>query len=146
VQEFLRYYQARQTITVLLTSHYMKDVEALCARAIVINEGQIKHDGPLSDIVDRFSRHKVIELQFAGNEIPPELGRYGKVLEARLPRVKIEVPRARIPEVLSALLSHYAIEDVSVHERPLEEVIAEMFMTETETNTVAAEHSVSSLT
>jgi ABC-2 type transport system ATP-binding protein len=127
VQEFLKYYQARQAITVLLTSHYMKDVEALCQRAIVINEGQIKHDGPLSDIVDRFSRHKVIELQFVGNEVPAELERYGNVIEARPPRVKLEVPRAQIPEILSALLSNHSIEDVSVHERPLEEVIAEMF-------------------
>src|SRR5579872_5692547 len=51
VQGFLRYYQAEQQMTVLLTSHYMKDVEALCRRAIIINEGEIKHDGPLKDIV-----------------------------------------------------------------------------------------------
>jgi ABC-2 type transport system ATP-binding protein len=129
VQEFLRFYQARQSITVLLTSHYMKDVEALCRRAVIINEGQIKHDGPLSDIVDRFSRHKVIELQFAENQIPPELGNFGNVVEALPPRVKLEVPRTRIPEILTALLAKYNIEDVSVHERPLEEVIAEMFTT-----------------
>ena len=66
VQEFLKFYQAEQRITVVLTSHYMKDVEALCKRAIIINEGEIKHDGPLAEIVDRFSHHKIMEIQFGG--------------------------------------------------------------------------------
>jgi ABC-2 type transport system ATP-binding protein len=127
VQDFLKYYQAEQQITVLLTSHYMKDVEALCRRAVVINEGEIKHDGPLAEIVDRFSRHKLISLQFAGADLPADLERYGTVVERRPPRVKLEVDRQQVPEVLTSLLSRYTIEDVSVHERPLEEVIAEFF-------------------
>jgi ABC-2 type transport system ATP-binding protein len=126
VQEFLRYYQAERKITVLLTSHYMKDVEALCKRAIIINHGKINHDGPLAEIVDRFGRHKIMDLQFAG-EVPNDLGRYGVVVETRPPRVRLEVPRQRIPEILTALLANYSIEDVGVQERPLEDVIAEMF-------------------
>lgn len=129
VQEFLKYYQAEQRITVILTSHYMKDVEALCERAVIINEGEIKHDGPLAEIVDRFSLHKVISLQFAGTDIPNDLNRFGTVIESRPPRVKLEVPRQQIPEVLTALLATFNIEDVGVHDRPLEEVIAEMFTT-----------------
>ncbi len=127
VQGFLRHYQAEQQMTVLLTSHYMKDVEALCRRAIIINEGEIKHDGPLAEIVDRFSSVKQIHLQFADLEIPPDLERYGKVLEQLPPRVKLEVPRQEIPKVLAALLDRYNIEDVGVQERPLEDVIAELF-------------------
>jgi ABC-2 type transport system ATP-binding protein len=127
VQEFLKFYQAEHQITVLLTSHYMKDVEALCRRAIIINEGEIKHDGPLAGIIDRFSRHKVISLQFAENQIPPDLERFGRVFDAQPPRVKIEVDRTKIPEVLTQLLSRYSIEDVGVQDRPLEEVIAEVF-------------------
>ncbi len=128
VQEFLKHYQAERKITVLLTSHYMKDVEALCRRAIIINEGHIKHDGPLADILDRFGRHKIMDLQFAGTEVPSDLGRFGTVVEVRPPRVRLEVPRQRIPEILQALLANYNIEDVGVQERPLEEVIAELFM------------------
>jgi ABC-2 type transport system ATP-binding protein len=127
VQDFLKFYQAEQRISVLLTSHYMKDVEALCRRAIIINGGEIKHDGPLAEIVDRFSQHKVVQLQFAGSEVPADLARYGTVIDVQPPSVKLEVPRTRIPEVLSALLNNYALEDVGVQERPLEEVIAEMF-------------------
>ena len=127
VQEFLKAYQRRQRTTVLLTSHYMKDVEALCERAIIINHGEIKHDGPLADIVDRFGGNKIMDLQFAGTEVPPDLGRFGNVIALNPPRVKLEVPRRKIPEILSALLANYSIEDVGVQERPLEEVIAEMF-------------------
>ncbi|MGE0374294.1 MAG: ATP-binding cassette domain-containing protein [Planctomycetaceae bacterium] len=129
VQDFLKFYQAEQQITVILTSHYMKDVEALCERAVIINEGEITHDGPLAEIVDRFSLHKVISLQFAGTEPPPDLSRYGALVESRPPRVKLEVPRQQVPEVLTALLAAFDIEDVGVHDRPLEEVIAEMFTT-----------------
>ncbi|HWL08306.1 MAG TPA: ATP-binding cassette domain-containing protein [Planctomicrobium sp.] len=127
VQEFLRYYQARQKITVILTSHYMKDVEALCKRAVIINDGQIKHDGPLADIIERFSQNKVIQLQFATTESPQNLKQFGNVVEFNLPRVKLEVERGRVAEVLGKLLAQYRLEDVGVQDRPLEEVIAEMF-------------------
>lgn len=128
VQDFLKNYQEEQKVTVLLTSHYMKDVEALCRRAIVINQGTIKYDGPLAGILDKFSRHKVIELQFSG-EIPEDLSGYGDVFDKRGPRVKIRVPRTQVAPMLTQLLSKYSIDDVGVHERPLEEVIAELFAT-----------------
>jgi ABC-2 type transport system ATP-binding protein len=127
VQEFLKHYQREQGITVILTSHYMKDVEALCQRALIINQGELKHDGPLEEIVDRFSQHKVIELQFAGVAIPDGLDSYGRLFDVKGPRGKLEVDRTRIPEILTALLGRYQIEDVSVQDRPLEEVIAELF-------------------
>jgi ABC-2 type transport system ATP-binding protein len=127
VQEFLKYYQSEKKITVLLTSHYMKDVEALCERAVIINRGHIIHDGSLKEVIDRFSRTKVVELLFDGGVIPPDLDRFGTLLESRPPRVKLEVPRKNIPQLLSDLLGNYEIEDVTVHERPLEDVIAEVF-------------------
>jgi ABC-2 type transport system ATP-binding protein len=128
VQEFLKHYQRERQITVLLTSHYMKDVEALCERAVIINQGLIRHDGPLTSIVGRFSQHKVIELQFA-DKLPPssELDRFGTVFDVKSPRLKLRVPRNEVAQTLSALLGQYEIEDVSVQDRPLEEVIAEVF-------------------
>lgn len=137
VQEFLKFYQSEHKITVLLTSHYMKDVEALCTRAVVINQGVIKHDGPLAEIVERFSKDKVIQLQIAG-ECPSnaELERYGIVLENKAPRIKLKVERTRVPATLSALLERCQIEDISVQDRPLEEVIGEFF---TDTTTAPAD-------
>ncbi len=128
VQEFLKFYQQQQQVTVVLTSHYMKDVEALCQRAIIINHGKIQHNGPLAEIVDRFSTHKVLELQFA-NEVPADLSRFGEVFDVQPPRAKVRIPRQKVPETLGAILAAYPIEDIGVHDRPLEEVIAEMFET-----------------
>ena len=87
VQTFLKTYQAERGTTVVLTSHYMKDVEALCDRAVIIDDGELRHDGPLSEIVDRFSTHKIVDLLFAG-EVPGDLDRYGTVLKATAPRAR----------------------------------------------------------
>ena len=65
IQQFLKHYQQQRKITILLTSHYMKDVAALCKRVVVIAHGRIEYDGSLSGIVDGFSGHKIVTLQFA---------------------------------------------------------------------------------
>ena len=129
VQNFLKTYQADRGTTVILTSHYMKDVEALCDRAVIIDDGELRHDGPLSEVVDRFSTHKIVELLFAG-DVPGDLDRYGAVLPAQAPRARVEVARADVPRVLADLLDRHRIEDVSVNDRPLEEVIADLFGSE----------------
>ncbi|TWT87322.1 putative ABC transporter ATP-binding protein YbhF [Pseudobythopirellula maris] len=126
IQGFLKHYQEERRITVMLTSHYMKDIAALCRRVVIIAQGRIVYDGSLAGIVDRFSGHKVLTLLFA-DRAPSDLDRYGEVLEVEPPRVRIKVPRDTIAGVLSSVLSSYAIEDVSVEDPPLEEVIAEMF-------------------
>lgn len=128
IQSFLRHYQEARRITILLTSHYMKDVAALCRRVVIIAQGQIMYDGSLAGIVDRFSGHKVISLQFAGDdELPDALERYGEVLERRAPKARLRIARAQVTQVLASLLADHTIEDVSVEEPPLEDVIAEMF-------------------
>ena len=126
VQRFLKAYQAERKTTVLLTSHYMKDVEALCERVIVIDDGTIQHDGPLRSVVDRFGATKRVTVQFAG-ELPQDLGRFGQVLESTPPRATLEIPRAEVPGTLARLLDAYRVEDVAVADRPLEDVIAELF-------------------
>lgn len=131
VQEFLKHYQSEKKITVLLTSHYMKDVEALCKRAVIINEGEIKFDGPLLEVIDLLNTSKIISLQFEQNEIPNDLDRYGEVIETEPPKARLKVSKEKIPEILSSLLGRYRIEDVGVQERPLEEVIADVFSDDT---------------
>ena len=126
IQSFLKDYQQRQQTTILLTSHYMKDVAALCRRVVIIAAGQVKYDGSLSGIVDRFSGHKVVTLTFADDDVP-DLSRFGNVLETIPPKVKIRIPRNEVAAALAALLDQHVLEDVSVEDPPLEEVIAEMF-------------------
>ena len=127
IQKFLKHYQEVRQITILLTSHYMKDVAALCKRVVIINHGQIIYDGSLDGIVDQFSSHKVLTLQFGDGRMPSDLSRYGDVLELKEPEVKLRVERNVITDVLSAVLAEHEIEDVSVEDPPLEEVIAQVF-------------------
>ena len=127
IQQFLRHYQQLRRMTVLLTSHYMKDVAALCRRVVIIAQGRIMYDGSLSGIVDRFSSHKVITLLFAEDAAPAGLDRFGEVLENQPPKVKIRVDRTVVADSLAAILAQHTVQDVSVEDPPLEEVIAEMF-------------------
>ena len=127
IQKFLKHYQEVRQITILLTSHYMKDVAALCRRVVIIAHGQIIYDGSLAGIIDRFSSHKVLTLQFGDGRMPSDLSRYGDVLELKEPEVKLRVDRNVIADVLSAVLADHTVEDVSVEDPPLEEVIAEVF-------------------
>ena len=127
IQNFLRYYQDLRKITILLTSHYMKDVVALCQRVIIIAQGSIVHDGSLADIIDRFSRYKIVTLLFAENYLPEDLARYGEVIQLENPRAKLRIDRGVVTDVLAAILQKHPIQDVSVEDPPLEQVIAEMF-------------------
>ncbi len=127
IQKFLKHYQEVRRITILLTSHYMKDVAALCRRVVVINHGNIVYDGSLSGIIDKFSSHKVLTLVFNDGQLPDDLSRYGEVLELAEPRVKLRVDRQQISQVLSTVLANHTLEDVSVEDPPLEEVIAQVF-------------------
>ena len=127
IQEFLKEYQRKHETTILLTSHYMKDVAALCQRVVIIANGLIRYDGSLSGIVDRFSGSKIVTLQFATDDLPEDLDRYGEVLNVELPRVRICVERQNVAGMLASVLDRCAIEDVSVEDPPLEEVIADLF-------------------
>jgi ABC-2 type transport system ATP-binding protein len=127
IQRFLREYQERRQITILLTSHYMKDVAALCRRVVVIANGQIMYDGSLSGIVDQFSGHKVVTLQISDEVDKDSLAQYGELIEFVAPRIKLKIPRVQVAEVLAKILDRFDIEDVSVEDPPLEDVIASLF-------------------
>ncbi|MFG0248829.1 MAG: ATP-binding cassette domain-containing protein, partial [Phycisphaeraceae bacterium JB051] len=91
IQKFLKHYQQERKITILLTSHYMKDITALCQRVVIIANGQMHYDGSLSGIIDEFGGHKNLTLQFPeGIESIPNLENYGKILEVQTPRVKLQ--------------------------------------------------------
>ena len=130
IQKFLKHYQQERKITILLTSHYMKDITALCQRVVVIAHGQMHYDGSLSGILEEFGGHKNLTLQFPeGIDAVPDLSRYGTVLEVQPPRVRLQVQRSEVGQVLSSILNVHPVDDVSVEDPPLEEVIASVFST-----------------
>lgn len=127
IHSFLRHVQTERRMTVILTTHYMKDVAALCERLVVITGGEILYDGSLAEIVDRFTTHKIVTLDFDEQPEPSRIERLGFPCEIRGPRVLLRIDRARIADVLPDLLRAAGIRDVSVEDVPLEEIVAGLF-------------------
>lgn len=133
VREFLREYNRRHKVVTLLTSHYMQDIEELCERVILIDHGKLFFDGPLSEVVNRFTSTKIIEADFS-TPLPETFIPPGNVLERNLLSIRIEVSRAGVPDACSALLSGGQVIDLSVSEVPIEEVIRRVFGGQQEIN------------
>jgi ABC-2 type transport system ATP-binding protein len=126
VREFLRIYNEEHSIVTLLTSHYMQDIEALCHRVLVIDHGKIFFDGPLAEIVDRFSGHKILSLTFE-KEGTRDLSAFGEITEQTPVSVQLKVPRAKVTETCRKLLEACDVCDINVQEVPVEEVIRQLF-------------------
>jgi ABC-2 type transport system ATP-binding protein len=127
IQKCLREYNASRGVTILLTSHYMRDVEALCSRVLVITHGKMVYDGALASITEQFGRAKLVKLQFEGNDSPVDLGQFGEVTSRLGPVVDLKVDRGKVAEVLAVILDRYTVVDMSVQDPPLDQVIARVF-------------------
>ncbi len=127
VRRFLRDYRERYGATLLLTSHYMADIEALAGRVLVIHRGSLLYDGDLEGLVERFAPYREVRLQLERPLAAAELAGYGEVEEAGGLRARLLVERRRLTAVVAELLARFAVRDLSVTEPPLEEVIARVF-------------------
>src|ERR1700757_1111973 len=126
VREFLRIYNEERRIVTLLTSHYMQDIEELCHRGLVIDHGKIFFDGPLAEIVDRFSGYKILSLTFE-KEGTRDLSAFGEITEQTPVSVQLKVPRAKVTETCRQLLEACDVSDINVQEVPVEDVIRQLF-------------------
>ncbi len=136
VREFLRVYNEERRIVTLLTSHYMQDIEELCHRVLVIDHGKIFFDGPLDEIIDRFSLHKILSLTF-DKPVTRDFSGFGEVIEQTPVSVQLKVPRATVTETCRQLLEACDVSDINVQEVPVEEVIRQLFGERQETNRAA---------
>ena len=129
VREFLKHHNATQKTTILLTSHYMADIQALCERVIIIDHGKISFDGKLSDVVDRFADFKLITIQCDGADActKESLAKYGELVEHTPGSIKLKVKRDRVIPVCKALLDELPVRDIDIEEVPIEDVIRQMF-------------------
>jgi ABC-2 type transport system ATP-binding protein len=125
IRAFIAAYADRYGATVLLTSHYMADVEALCKRVIVIHHGRLLFDGGLAELVERFSSYKTIVVDLEGG--PDDLGRYGEVVSAEEGRVTLRVPKRDAPAVTGRLLAEQTVADLTIADPPVDEVIDRVF-------------------
>ena len=113
IRTFIAEYNQRYEATVLLTSHYMADVEALCKRVIVIHRGRLLFDGQLAALADRFAAYKTIEAVLADGE-----------------RMSLRVPKAETSRATAQLLAEHDVSDLTVEDPPIEDVIEQVFATE----------------
>jgi ABC-2 type transport system ATP-binding protein len=129
VREFVRRHNAEQKTTILLTSHYMADIQALCERVIIIDHGKLFFDGKLGEIVDRFADSKVITIQCENADTQPaeNLARYGEVTEKTPSSITLKVKRDRVIPVCKALLDELPVSDIDIQEVPIEDVIRQIF-------------------
>jgi ABC-2 type transport system ATP-binding protein len=127
IQRCLKEYNVVHGVTMLLTSHYMRDVEALCSRVLVISHGKVIYDGLLSGIIEYFGQFKLVQLHFSGQTVPEDLSRLGEVISTQGPVADLKVDRARVAEVLGTVLDRYTVLDMSVEDPPLEQVITKVF-------------------
>ena len=125
IRSFIAEYNRRYGATVLLTSHYMADVEALCKRVIVIHHGRILHDGQLSGLAGRFAAYKTIEVTL--DEGAADLSAYGQVMEQSGDRVLLRVAKHDTSRVTARILTDHAVSDLSVEDPPIEDVIELVF-------------------
>jgi ABC-2 type transport system ATP-binding protein len=127
IHAFLRKVQTERGTTVLLTTHYMKDVAALCRRVVVITHGRILYDGTLAEIIDRFTTHKIVTLDFEQPPSEATAASWGETYERDGPQVRLRIDRERIAETLPRILAGQSVLDVTVEDVPLEDVIADLF-------------------
>jgi ABC-2 type transport system ATP-binding protein len=129
VREFLREHNAKHKTTILLTSHYMTDIQELCRRVIIIDHGTIFFDGKLDEVLDRFADFKLITIQCEGSAScsTEQLGRYGEIVESHPGRVRLKVKRDRVIPVCKALLDELPVSDIDIQEVPIEDVIRTIF-------------------
>jgi len=130
VREFLREYNRTHRTTILLTSHYMADIEALCRRVIIMDRGRVFFDGSLNEILDRFADSRIIKLTTIGSDTEfrtKALPFASEIVEQKPGQLKVKVKRERVIAVARALLEQLPVHDISIEDVSTEEMVRALF-------------------
>jgi ABC-2 type transport system ATP-binding protein len=125
IRQFIEEYNRKTGATVLLTSHYMADVEALCKRVIVIHNGKLLFDGDLAALLDRFSAFKTIGVTLANGF--GSFSHYGEVLSQDAGHFTLRIPREKTPDITARILAEQKVDDLTVEDPPIEDIIEKVF-------------------
>ncbi|MEO0925290.1 MAG: ATP-binding cassette domain-containing protein [Cyanobacteria bacterium J06643_13] len=138
VREFLQQYNAKYGATILLTSHYMADITALCDRVLLIHQGQLIYDGLLDDLLDRFAPYRQVKVELAQALSAEKLANFGEVESIQgtgestqnlVQEVSFIVPREKLTATIANILAQLEVQDLSVSDPPIEEIIGRLFAT-----------------
>jgi ABC-2 type transport system ATP-binding protein len=125
IRAFVADYNARFGATVLLTSHYMADVEALCERVVVIHHGRLLYDGLLAGLADQFAAYKTIGVSLENGHA--DLSGYGEVIHTDGDWITLRVPKSETSRITARLLAEEQVLDLNVEDPPIEDVIELVF-------------------
>ncbi|MGB5633694.1 MAG: ATP-binding cassette domain-containing protein [Waterburya sp.] len=129
VREFLQSYNKRYDATILLTSHYMADITALCDRVLLIHQGQLIYDGLLAGLLDRFAPYRQVKVELVQSLSSEQLANFGEIESIQGQEVRFIVPREELTATISRILAQLQIQDLSVSDPPIEEIIGRLFQT-----------------
>ncbi len=127
VREFIKAYNKRFSGTIILTSHYMSDVEELCERVLIINFGKIVYDGKLSQIVAKYAPYKILKITFSDKVEQDKLKTLGEVKQFDFPRAVLAISRLKINIIASQILQDFPVSDINIEEPEVEDVIRKIF-------------------
>ena len=138
VREFLADYNRRHGATILLTSHYMGDISALCERVLLIHQGQLFHDGALEALTNRLAPCREVRLELRRPAAAEALAGFGTVQRQQGHQVQLLIAREQVTEQVAALLEQFEVVDLEVRDPPIEELIGALFR---QTRPIEPEHS-----
>ena len=127
VRQFLRRYNVEHDAAILLTSHYMADITALCERVVLIHEGGLIYDGSLDGIVERFAPFREVKIELAEDLDGVDLASFGEVESQDGRVVRLLVRRDRLTGTIESLLGQLPLRDLTVTDPPIEQVIGRLF-------------------
>jgi ABC-2 type transport system ATP-binding protein len=127
IRDFIYDYNTKYGATILLTSHNMDDMANLARRVIIINDGRILYDGAFEELISKFAKEKLIKARLSNENNISELEKIGKIKKLTFPEVVISVPRSAAAIAASELLQNFPVDDLTIEEIPIEEVIRKAF-------------------
>lgn len=127
IREFLLDYNQTEKATIILTSHYMEDIRRLCERVIIIDHGAIIYNGDYRTLIEEEADTKDIEVIFSENVDRKDIESYGAVSDYRVNACRLTVPRSQITQITTRLLEKLPIDDISIHEKTMEEIVSDIF-------------------
>ena len=129
LRQFIKQYNQKYGSSVILTSHYMGDVQELCPRVIIIHHGRLGYDGPLDKLVKQYATHKTITLVFNQPVRKKQLAGWGKLIEFAPLRAALSVKRSQVSQTAAQILEALPVEDLDISETSIEEIIRHVFET-----------------